>query len=103
MVRNDFYRQLRIFLDHVPGSDRTDVSVFARVSDRGTSRDRLLLTASIDHRLGDFPIADTLRSAGEILQREAFRMSNPAPQAPRDITDQLGRVVTGGNRLQSLS
>src|SRR6187401_3630638 len=102
MDRQDAYRQLRIFLDHTPGSDRTSLSVFARVSTRGRNRDRLLLTASVDHRLGDFPVADTLRAAGEILQREAFLMANPAPQAPRSETDYLGRVVTGQNRLSSL-
>jgi hypothetical protein len=102
MDRRDEYRQLRIFLDHTPGEDRTSLTVSARVSRRGRRSDRLLLVASVDHRLGDFPVADTLRAAGEILQREAFRMANPAPQPPRGETDLLGRVVTGMNRLKSL-
>ena len=94
MERTDSYRQLRIILNFIPGADSTSITVSARVSDRGVNRDRLLLTSRVDHRLGDFPLADTLRSAGELLQREAFRMSNPAPQAPRTKTPYSGRVVS---------
>lgn len=98
----DDYRQLRIFLDHAPGSDRTHLSVFARVSRNGNRTDRPLLVASVDHRLGDFPVADTLRAAGEILVAEAFRMANPAPQAPRTKTPLIGRVASDLKRFKSL-
>jgi hypothetical protein len=95
-------RQLRIILSDNRAHDHTGLSVFARVYRGGAHRDRLLLSAVVDHRLGDYDLAHTLRSAGELLVQEAFRMAQPAPQAPRKSADYSGRVATLGKHVRPL-
>jgi hypothetical protein len=102
MGNTEDVRQLRIILNDDRANDHTSLSVFARVYRGGNHRDRLLLSAHVDHRLGDFDLAHTLRSAGELLQQEAFRMAQPAPQAPRKSAHYSGRVATLGKHVRPL-
>jgi hypothetical protein len=96
------YRQLRIFVDVLEGTNSASLTVFARVGSGGRHRDRLLVSVDLDTPLDDLNTAETLRCAGELMVREAFRMAQPAPQAPRGKTDHSGRVLTALNRSKSL-
>jgi hypothetical protein len=72
--RADRYKQLRIFLDPNPFGGGVVLTVVARVSRGGRHRDRLLASTRLGHDLDDASVVETLRHAGEILQREAERM-----------------------------
>jgi len=101
--RNDFFRQLEITICPLETRDRATLNVWARVSHRGVDRKRLLLSVDIPAQVTDLDLAQTLAIAGEILTSEAFRMAQPAPQAPRSKADHSGRVATVLNRFRSLS
>jgi len=102
MDRTDFFRQLEFTITPSETGDRATLTVWARVSRRGVDRRRLLLSADFEHRLVDLDVAQTLAAAGELISREAFRMQQPAPQAPRGQTDLSGRVDSVLNRFSSL-
>jgi hypothetical protein len=102
MERSDAFRQLEIVVQPHEVEDSSTVSVFAAVSRRGVNRRKLLLSVAIAGRLTDLNTAQTLYRAGQILQAEAFRMAQPAPQAPRGEIDQSGRVLSSLDRFKSL-
>ena len=100
--RADFFRQLEFTICPHPTSDVATLSVWARVSHRGVDRRRLLLSCDIAAQITDLDVAQTLAIAGEIISREAFRMQQPAPQAPRDKSHLTPRVDSVLNRFKSL-
>lgn len=100
--RADFFRQLELTICPREDRDQATLNVWARVSRRGVDRKRLLLSVDIAARITDLDVGQTLAIAGEILSAEAFRMGQPAPQAPRDESHISPRVDTVLNRFKSL-
>lgn len=100
--RTDFFRQLELTICPSEQRDVATLNVWARVSHRGVDRKRLLLSCVVAAQVTDLDLAQTLAAAGEILSREAFRMQQPAPQAPRDKSHLTPRVDSVLNRFKSL-